>query len=119
MATHNEFGKQGENLAINYLKNRGYTILEKNWRYRKAEIDIIAKLQNEIIIIEVKSRSSDYFGNPQEFIDHKKIKLLVEAANHYVILNDLDIEVRFDIVAILRKKGKLDIEHFENAFLHF
>lgn len=119
MATHNELGKKGELLAANYILKKGYTILEKNWRYLKAEIDIIAQTENTLVIIEVKTRSSDFFGDPQDFINDKKIKLLVQAANEYVISRNLDVEVRFDIIAVLLNSKTKKIEHLESAFLYF
>ena len=119
MAQHNELGKEGEQQAIQYLREKAYIILEKNYRFKKAEIDIIAQKGDVLVIVEVKTRSTDYFGNPEEFIDKKKIKLLVTAADHYVIDKDLDVEVRFDIVAILRKGSNYEIEHMEDAFLFF
>ena len=103
MASHNDFGFQGEKIAREFLLKKGYRILEKNWRYRKAEIDLIAQKENILAIVEVKTRSSDYYGNPQDFVNSKKIKLLVEAANEYVIKKNLDVEVQFDIIAILGK----------------
>jgi putative endonuclease len=119
MAQHNDFGLQAEKIARDFLTKKEYLILEKNWRYKKAEIDIIAQKENILVIAEVKARSSDYYGNPQDFVHFKKIKLLVEAANEYVIRNNLDVEVRFDIIAILGKNENFKIEHFENAFLYF
>ena len=119
MAQHNELGKKGEQMAIDYLAKKGYAIIEKNWRYLKAEVDIIAQKENTLVAVEVKTRSSDYFGDPQDFINPKKIKLLVMAMNEYVISKDLDIEVRFDIIAILQNKNKTTIEHIEDAFLYF
>ena len=119
MATHNELGEKGELLAADFLLKNGYTILEKNWRYVKAEIDIIAQKGTTLVIVEVKTRSSDFFGDPQDFIKPKKIKLLVMAANEYVISRDLDVEVRFDIIAILLNRKTKKIEHLENAFLYF
>lgn len=119
MATHNNFGFQGEEIARKFLIDKGYIVLEKNWRYRKAEIDIIAQKENILAIVEVKTRSSNYYGNPENFVNSKKIKLLVEAANEYVLKKNLDIEVRFDIIAILGKNEKFRIEHFESAFLYF
>ena len=119
MAIHNELGKKGELLAANFLLKKGYTILEKNWRYLKADVDIIAQNKGTLVIVEVKTRSSDYFGDPQDFINPKKIQLLVEAANEYVISRNLDVEVRFDIIAILLNNKTKKIEHLENAFLHF
>ena len=104
MAYHNELGKLGEQLATDYLSRNGYTILERNYFYERAEIDIIAQKDPEtIVVIEVKTRNSDYFGDPQDFVKPAKIKLLVKAANEYVISNNLDVEVRFDIITTGRK----------------
>jgi len=119
MATHNELGKQGEELAMEYLQKKKYTILERNWRFKKAEVDIIAQKEGVLAVIEVKTRTSNYFGNPQDFVNPKKIKLLVEAINEYVTSKNLDIEVRFDIIAILKNQYRFEIEHLEDAFLHF
>jgi len=119
MAAHNELGKQGENLAADFLFKNNYKILERNWRYLKAEVDIIAIKDNTLAIVEVKTRSSAYFGDPQDFINPKKIQLLVTAANEYVLSRNLDIEVRFDIIAIVLNKKGTTIEHLEGAFLHF
>lgn len=119
MATHNDLGEKGEELAVTFLQKKGYKILERNWRFKKAEVDIIAQKEGVLAVIEVKTRTSNYFGNPQDFVNQKKIQLLVEAANEYVISNDLDVEVRFDIVAIIQNKNTTKIEHLEDAFLHF
>ncbi len=119
MATHNELGKKGEELAAEYLLKNGYQILEKNWFYKKAEVDIIALKGETLAVVEVKTRSSDYFGNPQDFVNQKKIRLLVEAINQYITTKDLDVEVRFDIIAILKNQYTFKIEHIEDAFLHF
>lgn len=119
MALHNSLGKKGEELAITYLQNKGYNILEQNYRYLKAEVDIIAQKDGVLIVVEVKTRSTNYFGNPEEFVNKKKIQLLTMAIDHYVQKNDLDVEVRFDIIAVLNTKGTFDIEHIEDAFLFF
>jgi len=119
MAIHNELGKKGEQLAVEFLQKNGYKILDRNWRYKKAEVDIIAQKNDILAVVEVKTRSSNYFGNPQDFVNQKKIQLLVEAINEYVISKDLDVEVRFDIVAILSNKNSFEIEHLEDAFLYF
>lgn len=119
MASHNELGNRGENLAVEFLQNNGYTILDRNWRFKKAEIDIIA-LKNDILAgIEVKTRSTNYFGNPQDFVSTKKIQLLVEAMDEYVSTKDLDVEVRFDIIGVLISQDQQEIEHIEDAFFHF
>lgn len=119
MAQHNELGKKGEEIAIDFLVKKGYQILDKNWRYLKAEVDIIAENKNTLVAIEVKTRTSDYFGDPQEFINKKKIKLLVLAMNEYVLSKNLDYEVRFDVIAIIKNKNSFQIEHIEDAFLYF
>jgi putative endonuclease len=119
MATHNELGKIGEDLAVEFLEKKGYKILERNWRFKKAEVDIITLKKDVLAIIEVKTRSSNYCGNPQDFVNPKKIQLLVEAINQYVTTKDLDVEVRFDIVAILKNQKEFNIEHLKDAFFHF
>jgi putative endonuclease len=119
MAEHNELGKLGEELAVEYLQKEGYEILETNWFFQKAEVDIIAKKDNILAIIEVKTRSSIDFGLPQEFVKPKKIQLLVKAVNEYIITKDLDVEVRFDIVSIHKTVKNFTIDHLIDAFFHF
>ena len=119
MAEHNELGKKGEQLAIDFLVKNDYQILEKNYRYLKAEVDIIAQKKDTLAAIEVKTRTSAYFGNPEEFVNPKKIKLLISAIDNYVVERDLDVEVRFDIIAIITNKKETKIEQLKDAFLHF
>jgi putative endonuclease len=119
MAEHNELGKFGEEQAVAYLQQQGYAILETNWTYQKAEIDIIAQKDNLLAVVEVKTRSSLDFGLPQEFVKPKKIQLLVKAVNEYIISNDLDVEVRFDIIAVHKDAKNFSIEHIEEAFFYF
>lgn len=119
MAEHNDLGKLGEELAVEFLQKNGYEILETNWTFQKAEIDIIAKKENTLAIVEVKTRSSLDFGLPQDFVKPKKIQLLVKAVNEYVVSNNLDIEVRFDIIAIHKEGKSFAIEHLIDAFYHF
>ena len=119
MAKHYELGKEGEQLASNFLLKNRYEILERNWRFQKAEIDIIAFKDDVLVCIEVKTRTSDYFEDPQDSVTNKKIKLLTEAMNQYVVSKDLDVEVRFDIIAITKSHQDFVVEHLENAFLHF
>ncbi len=119
MAAHNELGEIGEAMAAEYLLKNGYEILERNYRYLKAEVDIIAQTGNTLCAVEVKTRSTPDFGNPQDFVKPKQIQLLVKAIDHYVSSKDLDVEVRFDIVAIIKNKSGTCLEHLENAFYHF
>ena len=119
MADHNELGKLGEELAENYLTKNGYTILETNWVFQKAEIDIIAQKADILAIVEVKTRSSIDFGLPQDFVKPKKIQLLVKAVNEYVVSRDLDVSVRFDIIAINKEGKDFNVDHIEDAFFYF
>ena len=116
---HNELGKWGEEYAANYLEKKGYELLERNWFFNKAELDIIALKNNQLVVVEVKTRNSDFFGDPLDFVTPAKIKLLVKATNEYIISNDLDLEVRFDVIAVLKNKTQEQLEHFEDAFYYF
>ena len=119
MAEHNDLGKLGEELAVEFLQKNGYEILETNWTFQKAEVDIIAQKGDLLAVIEVKTRSSLDFGLPQDFVKQKKIQLLVKAINEYVIQNELEIDVRFDIVAIHKEDNNFIIDHIEDAFHYF
>lgn len=119
MAGHNDLGKLGEELAVDFLKKAGYTILQTNWVFQKAEIDIIAQKGDVLAIVEVKTRSTLEFGLPQEFVTPAKIKLLVRAVNAFVEQNDVDAEVRFDIISIHKDNSTFEIEHLEDAFFYF
>ena len=119
MAKHNELGKKGEQLAVDFLLKNGYDIVERNYRFDKAEVDIIAQQKDILAIIEVKTRSTIDFGNPEDFVKPKQIQRLVKAVDEYVNVNELDVEVRFDIIAIVKEDKGFKIEHLENAFYHF
>lgn len=117
MAEHLDFGKQGEEIAVKYLTDKGYEILERNWRNRHKEIDIIAKDGDELVIVEVKCRKSSNYGDPNLAVNKQKQRLLVAAANAYIFRNNLDVDTRFDIVSIVFDNGAPQIEHIEDAFL--
>lgn len=120
MAQHNDFGKKAEDLAADFLLKNDYKILARNFRYQKAEIDIIAEKDNLIVICEVKARSTDVFNLPQESVNKKKIKLLVSAADYYLREFNVIKEVRFDIISVLPdEKENLLIEHIQDAFEAF
>jgi putative endonuclease len=116
MAEHNEFGKKGEDIAADYLQKKGYKILERNWVSGKNEIDIIAREGKFIVVVEVKTRHSNYAGEPETAVTHDKQKSLIRAANSYIRKMNLYEEVRFDIISILVVKGKEQINHIEDAF---
>lgn len=119
MGKHNEFGKEGEKIAADFLVEKGYKIVRKNYRYLKSEIDIIAQKGDILAIVEVRARSNDQIIPIADTITPKKIKLLVLGADHYVTSNELDVEVRFDVITILKNTKIFKIEHLESAFYHF
>ncbi|MEO5909484.1 MAG: YraN family protein [Pelobium sp.] len=121
MAIHNDDGKKGEAIAKAFLEEKGYEILDENWTFGKAEVDLIAFKNKTIIFIEVKARSGNYFGEPEEFVDQKKQQLLTDAAEEYVYVMDFKGEIRFDIIAILFKKGfeSYELKHIEDAFWNY
>ena len=117
MAAHNEFGKLGEEIAVQYLVDKGYEILERNWHNVHKEVDIIAKDGRFLVIVEVKTRQTDEYGNPDIAVTRKKQRMLIAAANSYIFQKHLEIETRFDIISIVFRDGEPVIEHIEDAFL--
>lgn len=117
MAEHNLTGKKGEELASEFLSTTGYLIIEKNWTFKKFEIDIIAQKNKTLIIAEVKTRSGNYLGEPEAWVTKIKQKNLVKAAEAYLLQKNLDLDVRFDIVTVIfSNKGEPKIQHIEDAF---
>ena len=117
MATHTDFGKLAEDLAADFLSRKGYEIIARNFRWQKAEVDIIAKFEGKIIIVEVKALATDAFKEPHEAVNKKKIRNIVTAADEFLKETEREEEVRFDIVSVLPdEKGKLQITHIEDAF---
>jgi len=111
-----QLGQQGESIAQNFLSQKNYTILESNWRWHKAEIDIIAQKNHTLIFVEVKTRSSQKFGQPSEFISVKKQELMKDAAEAYIEQQNENSEIRFDIISIVINSKENHIDHIENAF---
>ena len=110
-------GCTGEYLAGQYLEEMGYKILNKNWRFQKAEIDIIAYKDKQIIFVEVKSRSGCTFGQPEDFVNLTKQKTLERAAEEYIYIMNHQGEIRFDIISILfDSSGNHSLRHIEDAF---
>ncbi len=116
MAEHNDLGKKGEEIAEEYLKQKGYTVLATNWHYGKTEIDIIASQGGYIVFVEVKTRSTAYFGEPYTSVTKSKQKSLILTANAFVIQRNINLDARFDIISIVFKNGQPHIEHLERAF---
>lgn len=116
MASHNDLGKKGELLAIKFLQDKNYKIVETNWRFDKDEIDIVAMDGDELVIVEVKTRSNEFYGNPEESVGFKKEKFLIRATESYLVENDLDLETRIDIIAIIVNDKEQKIHHILDAF---
>jgi putative endonuclease len=116
MKDHIELGKTGENLAVALLEEKGYRILERNWRLGKEEIDIIARDGNFIVIVEVKTRTSNIFAEPESAVTKSKQRILVRIANAYVRYRRQQGEVRFDIITIIIKPESQEINHIVDAF---
>lgn len=109
-------GSRGEEMAAKMLSDGGYTILERNWRTGKLEIDIIARKGEELIIAEVKTRSTREYGDPASFVSMKQQRNLIKAANAYVFMHNLYNEVRFDVFSVFDYGTGMEIEHIEDAF---
>ncbi|MBX9850410.1 MAG: YraN family protein [Cytophagaceae bacterium] len=106
-------GKQGEDLAASYMKDKGFEVLIRNYRSGRAEIDLILKKENLVVFAEVKLRKKTSYGLPENAVDERKEELILDAAENYILQNDWRGEIRFDIISIT---GKNEIEHFEDAF---
>jgi putative endonuclease len=116
MAEHNELGKQGEELAATYLREQGYIILDKNFRAGRNEIDIVARDKDIMVIVEVKSRRSNFFTEPEYAVTREKQRALIRAANSYIYRKNINLETRFDIIAIILKDEEVHINHLKDAF---
>ena len=116
MARHNILGNKGEMLASRYLMEQGFAILEYNWRSGHKEVDLIAKERNVLVFVEVKTRSTDMYGDASEAVTPAKMRNVISAANAYLAMKNLDVEVRFDIVAIIGDDEQHKIEHIRDAF---
>jgi putative endonuclease len=117
MAKHLELGRKGEELAKAHLESNGYEIMDENWTHGKLEVDLIAYKDKVIIFTEVKTRSGNRFGEPEDFVDNRKQRLLAEAADEYIYLMGHQGEVRFDIISVLfNQKGNYTLKHIEDAF---
>lgn len=109
-------GKQGEKLAANFLKSHGYEILEENYRHKRGEIDLIARKEGLLVFVEVKTKSRDKYGFPEEAVNSKKEEMIITTADQYVFEADWRGSIRFDIISILGEGDNIQIAHFEDAF---
>lgn len=111
-----DLGRKGEELAVEHLRSIGYEILAVNWVSHHLEIDIIAKDDKELVIVEVKARGTDSYEHPSEAVSNKKIRFLVNAAEAYIQENDINLDTRFDVISIVFYGQGFELEHFKNAF---
>ena len=116
MAQHLETGASGEKEACLYLEKNGFDIIETNWRSGKDEVDIIAEHKGQLVFVEVKTRTSDYFGAPEDWVGPKKQRNIIRAANSFIEERDLDVDVRFDVIGILMGPQEMSLKHIEDAF---
>ena len=116
MAESHNLGRKGEDLATGHLKNAGYRILFRNWKWGKHEIDIIAENKDMIIFVEVKTRSEDYQMHPSTAVTSEKQKSIILAADGYLQKFKADKESRFDVITIIKKDDSFNIDHIEGAF---
>ena len=116
MNKHLELGKLGEKMAAELLRKKGYSILKQNYFFGKAEVDIVAQVNNQLVFVEVKTRESSYLSDPEYTVSMKKQRLVIKAADAYVKEFDLDLESRFDVVTVIVNKQYTKIDHLEDAF---
>lgn len=116
MVEHNKLGREGEAVATAYLKEKGYTILAVNWRFYRYELDIVAQTADELVVVEVKSRSANHLVHPEDAVSARKIRFLVAGADMFVKQNNVSWPVRFDILTVVKEQNGYSINHIEDAF---
>ena len=118
MASHNEFGRWGETQAAEYLEKKGYTIIERDWKSGRRDIDIIALDEDVVVFVEVKTRRNNTFGEPEEAVDYWKQQNLKQAINHYVKSKNIRQDLRFDIISVVGAlENELEIKHIKDVAL--
>ncbi len=114
--TKDELGKWGEDFACNYLVQNGFSLIERNVRFKKYEVDIIAEKEEELIIVEVKARNTAEIGEPWRAVTKSKQRQIITVADYYVQKNQIDKNVRFDIISIVHNSYRTNLEHIPGAF---
>lgn len=116
MAEHNELGQLGELLAADYLRRKGYVIMHSNWRSGHKELDLIARRDDLVVFVEVKTRRDNVYGQPEDAVTRRKIRRIVDSADAYVRRFNIDGPIRFDIITVIKNDSEVRIEHIEDAF---
>jgi len=120
MTNNLDLGKRGERIAYNYLRKKGYEVLATNFRFEKTEIDIICRKDKTIVFVEVKTRTTEMHGMPEEAVDSKKQEKIVRTAERFIQANDfLSGDVRFDVVSVLFDGKKEKLTHIKDAFFPY
>jgi putative endonuclease len=113
---HIELGQKGEEVAVNHLCTKGYEVIERNYKWKNAELDIICRKNDLLIVVEVKTRNSKALGEPFLSVNRSKQRQIIKVTNHYIESNDVQEEIQFDVVSVILNQHQLQIEHIENAF---
>ena len=114
--TNQELGEFGEDYALNYLLKKGFRLIEKNYRFKRNEVDLICKDKDKFVFIEVKTRKTAEIGEPWKAVTKSKQKQIIKCANHFLIENNIEQESRFDIVSIVHNSYGTRLEHIDDAF---
>ncbi len=113
---HIELGQKGEEIAVNHLITKGYSVSNRNYRFKKAEIDIVCEYKNQLIIVEVKTRHTAIIGEPYEAVTRSKQRQIIKVANKYIEENGISLDIRLDVVSIVLNQYGMRLEHIEDAF---
>jgi putative endonuclease len=116
LALHNDTGKKGEQLAVEFLQKAGYAVIERNFRWKRFEIDIIAQLGKFLVFVEVKTKTNTSYGTPDTNVTPRKAAQVMEAAEEYIFENNWTGEIRFDIISVIIQPKHTEIEHIRDAF---
>jgi len=119
MAEHNKTGQKGEDIAVDFLTKNGYLVLERQWRFQHLELDIIAYKNDFLVIIEVKTRSSAMYADPDDTISNGKLRKIYDAAERYMEVKKIPWEVRYDLITVIDHGETWSVDHIEDAFYPF
>lgn len=114
--SNQELGQYGEEYALQYLRKKGYNVVTTNYRFNRAEVDIICKDGEQMVFVEVKTRNTAEIGEPWQAVTRKKQRQIIKCAHHFLVSKDIDCESRFDIISIVHNSYGTRLEHIDDAF---
>lgn len=117
MAEHNNLGRKGEDIAVEYMQEQGYKILARNWQYDHKELDLIACNERFLVVTEIKTRSTEAWEHPKEAITPGKIRNIITATEAYILQNNIELEIRFDVISVIPIGETFKIDHIDDAFI--